>query len=167
MRSKLQNACLYKTALIPRLLRVQTSKAVAYATMRNGVFFLYRFSIKSQDYSTKLRILKTNYIGQGWWCGKHSVDDILDKMKGLQEPTVWYHDLQTSTGGSCMCNQARQEKSTFQRLEIFKHDSAQQWLKKGSALQQSDSSKQPQRENSQICPSPPATSKRWSPAPAL
>ena len=46
-------------------------------------------------------------------------DDILNKMKGLQEPTV-----QTSTGGSCMCNQAQQEKGTFQRLEIYKHDSA-------------------------------------------
>ena len=45
-------------------------------------------------------------------------DDILDKMKGLQEPTVWYHDLQTSTGGSCACNQAQQEKGTFQPPEI-------------------------------------------------
>ena len=48
-------------------------------------------------------------------------DDILNKMKGLQEPTV-----QTSTGGSGMCNQAQQEKGTFQRLEIYKHDSAHQ-----------------------------------------
>ena len=47
--------------------------------------------------------------------------DILNKIKGLQEPTV-----QTSTGGSCMCNQAQQEKGTFQRLEIYKDDSAQQ-----------------------------------------
>ena len=39
MRSKLQNACPYKTALSPRLLRFQTSKAVAYVTMRNGFFF--------------------------------------------------------------------------------------------------------------------------------
>ena len=39
MRSKLQNACIYKTALGPRLLRFHTSKAVAYPTMRNGVFF--------------------------------------------------------------------------------------------------------------------------------
>ena len=35
-------------------------------------------------------------------------DDILNKMKGLQEPTV-----QASTGGSCMCSQAQQEKGTF------------------------------------------------------
>ena len=48
-------------------------------------------------------------------------DDILNKMKGLQEPTV-----QTSTGGYCMCNQPQREKGTFQRLEIYKHDSAQQ-----------------------------------------
>ena len=51
-------------------------------------------------------------------------DAILNKMKGLQEPTV--QTLQTSIGGSCMCNQAQQEKGTFQRLEIYKHDSAQQ-----------------------------------------
>ena len=43
-------------------------------------------------------------------------------MEGLLEPTV-----QTSTGGSCMRNQAQQEKGTFQRLEIIKHDSAQQY----------------------------------------
>ena len=48
-------------------------------------------------------------------------DDILNKLKGLQEPTV-----QTSTGGSCMCNQPQQEKGTFQRLEIYKDDFAQQ-----------------------------------------
>ena len=48
-------------------------------------------------------------------------DAILNKMKGSQEPTV-----QTSIGGSCMCNQAQQEKGTFQWLEIYKHDSAQQ-----------------------------------------
>ena len=39
----------------------------------------------------------------------------------MQEPIV-----QTSIGGFCMCNQAQQEKRTFQRLEIYKHDSAQQ-----------------------------------------
>ena len=31
-----------------------------------------------------------------------------------------------------MCNQAQQEKGTFQRL--YKDDSAQQWLKKGSVI---------------------------------
>ena len=51
-----------------------------------------------------------------------------------------------------MCNQAQREKGTFQRREIYKHESAQQWPKKGLVL--SDSSKQPQRENSQICPLP-------------
>ena len=56
-------------------------------------------------------------------------DDILSKMKWLREPTV-----QTSTDGSCMCNQAQQEKDTFQWLEIYKHDSAQQVLKKGSVI---------------------------------
>ena len=39
----------------------------------------------------------------------------------MQEPIV-----QTSIGASCMCNQAQREKRTFQRLEIYKHDSAQQ-----------------------------------------
>ena len=34
--------------------------------------------------------------------------------------------LQTSTGGSCMCNQAQQEKGTFQWFEIYKYDSAGQ-----------------------------------------
>ena len=47
-------------------------------------------------------------------------------MKGLQEPTVSYHDLRTASGGSIMCNHVQQEKGTFQRLEIYKHDSAQQ-----------------------------------------
>ena len=53
--------------------------------------------IKSKDYSTNYGFLKRII----------SADDvvsdafryILNKMKGLQEPTV-----QTSTGGSCMCN---------------------------------------------------------------
>ena len=39
--------------------------------------------------------------------------------------------MQNSTGGSCMCNHAQQEKGSIQQLEIYKHDSAQQWLKKG------------------------------------
>ena len=42
------------------------------------------------------------------------------------------YSLQASTGGSCRCNQAKREKGTFQRREIYKHDHAQQWLKKGS-----------------------------------
>ena len=53
-------------------------------------------------------------------------NDILDKMKASQELTVQYHDLQTSSGGSSMYNHAQQEKGTFQRLEIYKHDSSQQ-----------------------------------------
>ena len=59
------------------------------------------------------------------WSLTHS-DDIRDKMKGLLEPTVYYHDLHTSTGGSWMCNQAQQEKGTFPQVEIYKHDSGQQ-----------------------------------------
>ena len=47
-----------------------------------------------------------------------------------------YHDLQTSNGGFSMCNYAQQEKGTFQRLEIYEHDTAQQWLKKGSVIWQ-------------------------------
>ena len=57
------------------------------------------------------------------WSLTH-LDNILDKIKELQEPTVAYNDLQTSTGGSCVCNQAQQGKGTFQRLEIYKHYSA-------------------------------------------
>ena len=53
-------------------------------------------------------------------------NDMLDKLKALQEPTVLYHDLQTSSGGFSMCNHPQQEKDTFQRLEIYEHDSAQQ-----------------------------------------
>ena len=41
-------------------------------------------------------------------------DDILNKMKGLQEPTV-----QNSTGCSCMCNKAQQEKGTFSGLKFI------------------------------------------------
>ena len=65
MRSKLQNAHLYKTALSPRLLRFQTcSEAVVNCWQRCAMkFFLLRFSIKSEDYSSELRFLKTNYIG--------------------------------------------------------------------------------------------------------
>ena len=59
-----------------------------------------------------------NYYRLMMWSLTH-FGDVLDKMKGLQEPTV-------QTGGSCMCSQSRQEKGTFQRLEIYKHDSAQQ-----------------------------------------
>ena len=40
MRNKPQNDDLYKTAFSPRLLRFQTSNAVAYATMPNGVFLM-------------------------------------------------------------------------------------------------------------------------------
>ena len=60
--------------------------------------------------------------------------------------------MQSSPGESCMRNQTQQEKGTFQRLKIYKHDSAQQLLKKGSV-------------NSHICPSTPFK-KRWSPVPA-
>ena len=63
------------------------------------------------------------------------VDDMLDKMKELQEP-LKDHDLQTSTGESCICNQAQHKKGPFQWLEIYKRGSAQQWLEKGSVIWQ-------------------------------
>ena len=70
------------------------------------------------------------------WSLRHCFNDTLGKMKsnGLQEPTMQYHDLQTSSSGSSMCNHAQQEKGTFQWHEIYQHDSAQQLLKKGSVL---------------------------------
>ena len=40
-------------------------------------------------------------------------------MKTLQERTVCKLLL---VGGSCMCDQAQQEKDTFQRLEIYKNN---------------------------------------------
>ena len=52
------------------------------------------------------------------WSVTHC-DDILDKMKGLQEPTVYYLDLQTSSGRSSVCNQAQQEKVLFRRLKFI------------------------------------------------
>ena len=81
--------------------------------MRNRVFF-DEGSLLNMMTTHELRFLKTMM-----WYPTH-FDDILNKMKGLQEPAV-----QTSTGGSCMCNQPQQEKGTFQRHEIYKDDSAQ------------------------------------------
>ena len=49
-----QNAYLYKTALSPRLLHVGY---VAFAMMQNSLFW-WRFSIKSEDYSTNYGFLK-------------------------------------------------------------------------------------------------------------
>ena len=87
------------------------------------------------------------------WSLRH-FDDILNKMRELQEPTV-----QTSTGGSCMCNQAQQEKRTFQRLEIYKHESAQQWIKKGSVIWQFLNSHKERTAKLAPNPPPPPTSK--------
>ena len=74
--------------------------------------FLWRFSIKSEDYFRELWFLETNYIG--WWCGLWPIilikpnwkfkvlingcdtcfDDILDKMKELQElQKIMIYDL--------------------------------------------------------------------------
>ena len=50
--------------------------------------------------------------------------------------TLEDHDLQTSTGESCICNQAQHKKGPFQWLEIYKRGSAQQWLEKGSVIWQ-------------------------------
>ena len=68
----------------------------------------------------RLRFLKTNYIGLMMWFLTH-FDDTRQN-----EGVTGTSSLQTSTGGSCMCNQAQQEKGTFQQREIYKHDSAQQ-----------------------------------------
>ena len=46
---------------------------------------------------------------------------------------------------ACVIRLSR-KKGTFHQLEIYKHGSAQQWLKRGPV--------QPQGEKSQICPSP-------------
>ena len=150
MRSKLQNACIYKTALGLRLLRFQTSKAVAYPTMQNGVFFFYegsRLNLKTtpRNYGFLKRIISADDVADAFrWHTKQN-----EGVTGIYSVISWSANLYC---GSCMCNQTQQEKGTFQRREIYKHQSAQQWPQKGSVL--SDSSKQPQRENSQICPSP-------------
>lgn len=52
--------------------------------------------------------------------------------EGVQEPQKIMinqsncHDLQTSDGESCMCNQTQQERGPFQRFEGEKHCYAQQ-----------------------------------------
>ena len=75
------------------------------------------------------------------------------------------YSLQASTGGSCTCNQAQQEKGTFQRREIYKHDSAQQWLKKGSVyLAVLNSHKERTAQISPPPPQPHPTSKEAVPA---
>ena len=51
-----------------------------------------------KDYSTNYGFLKRIISADD--VVSEAFDDILNKMKGSQEPTV-----QTSTGGCCMCNQ--------------------------------------------------------------
>ena len=70
MRRKLQNACLNKTTLSPRLLRFQTGKPViAYATMQNGVFFY-------QDSRLNLNTTPRNY---GFLKQIISADDVVSE----------------------------------------------------------------------------------------
>ena len=69
MRSKPQNPFFYKTALSPRLLRFQTGKAVAYATMRNGVFF----------YEGSRLNLKTTAWNDGFLKRIISADDVVSE----------------------------------------------------------------------------------------
>ena len=90
--------------------------------MRNRILF----DESSEYYSTNYVFLKKNYIGLMMWSLTYFDDTRQNEgVKGT-------YSLQASTGGSCTCNQAQQEKGTFQRREIYKHDPAQQWLKKGS-----------------------------------
>ena len=72
MRSKLQNACLYKTPLSPSLLRFQTSKAVVYATTRNGVFL----------YEGALLNLKTTPRNYGFLKRITSADNVVSDAFG-------------------------------------------------------------------------------------
>ena len=59
IHNKPQNAYLYKTALYsPRLLRFQTSMAMKHLQRYGIESFLWRFSIKSEDYSTNYGFLK-------------------------------------------------------------------------------------------------------------
>ena len=120
---------------------------VAYF-VRNGVFwslFWWSFSIKYEDYFRELWFLETNYIG--WWCGLWRIslkpnwkwkvlingcdtcfDDILDKMKELQElQKIMICDL-LLVNSACACIQVQ-----------LNYDSK----KKGSVIWQ--------RENRQIC----------------
>ena len=116
--------------------------------------FLWRFSIESEDYSTELQFLETNYFSWFMWSLMH-FNSIKAQLEILNfDQWLWYmcrwharqnegvtgtledHDLQTSTGESCICNQAQHKKGPFQWLEIYKRGSAQQWLKKGSLIWQ-------------------------------
>ena len=92
------------------------------ATMRNGV----RLNLKTtpRNYGFLKQIISAD----------DAVSDAFRwhtrQNEGVTGTYSEYHDLQTSTGGSCVCNQAQQEKGTFQRFEIYKHDSARQWHKR-------------------------------------
>ena len=166
MRIKLQNAYLYKTALSPRPVCVfkQQGSSKLLATMRNGVFF-----IKAPQLN--LKTTPRNYS-----CSKRMMlaDDVVSDTFWWHTETNWrgYRNLQCNnrnlqcklllSGGFCVCNQAqRRRKVLFSGLKFINMTSLDNDSRK---VQQSDSSKQPQRENSQIClsplPTPPPKFKR-------
>ena len=135
MRSKPQNACLYKPALSPRLLRFQNSKVVhvAFSTMRNSLFYEgSRLNLKTTP--RKYGFWNELYRLMMWYL-RHliSVGILKSQLEILSfdQWPVWYmfrwhtrqtdgitgtsedHDLKTSTSESCMCNQAQQKKRSF------------------------------------------------------
>ena len=149
-----QNACLYKTALSPRLLRFQTSKAMWHlqrwgmesffmkvlhwiwrllhrtTVSWNKLFQLIMWSLMHFN-SIKAQLEILNFDQWLWYmCRWHARQN--EGVTGTLED----HDLQTSTGESCICNQAQHKKGPFQWHEIYKRGSAQQWLEKGSVIWQ-------------------------------
>ena len=93
--------------------------------------FLWRFSIKFEDYSTNYGFLTQIISGD---------DVVSDAFRWhTKQNEGGYKNLQCKlllVDPACVINNAQQEKDTFQQLEIYKNDSAQQVLKKGSVIWQ-------------------------------
>ena len=158
MRSKLQNACLYKTA--PNQQGCSISNDVEWSLF----FMKVLASIKSEDYSTKLRILKTNYIGQGWWCGKHSVDDILDKMKGNPQCNIMICKLLMDPACAIRLSRRKVLFSDLKFLNMTPLNNDSRKVLHFSNLTVLNSHKE---RTAKFAPHHPPLQKRWSPAPAL
>ena len=173
MRSKLQNAHLYKTALSPRLLRFQTcSEAVVNCWQRCRMEFFYegsRLNLKTTEFyrvthglvdiplpkdllpmpykntrnfhPKKYRPLacNTNYYMGTFFPSTVNIWNTLPaatldqpniaKFKDELDRFYWLYSKMSLT---VFIEQSgfKQEKGTFQRFEIYKHDSARQWLKR-------------------------------------
>ena len=178
-----QNACLYKTALSPRLLRFQTSKAMWHlqrwgmesffmkvlhwiwrllhgtTVSWNKLFQLIMWSLMHFN-SIKAQLEILNFDQWLWYmCRWHARQN--EGVTGTLED----HDLQTSTGESYICNQAQHKKVLFSGLKFINVAPLNNDSRK---VQWSDSYKQPQNEKRQIWSSPhPPHQRRWTPVPTL